>query len=71
VSFPNPNLYRILAYFRGPDKTPEKFGSTGCFVNAEKNAKDVAAEGYKAVVVNTETCARYEYLPEEVATASG
>lgn len=59
----NPNLYRILAYFDGEKKTPQNFGNTGCFRNAEMTAKDIAAEGHLAVVVNTETCNRTEYRP--------
>lgn len=66
----NPSLYRIFAYHNGRDKTPEIVGRTGCFTNAEKTAKDFAAEGVLAVVVNTETNNRIEYKPEAATAAA-
>lgn len=63
MDYANPNLYRILAYFNGPKARPDTFASTGCFLNAEKTAKDIAAEGYLAIVHNTESGERYEHKP--------
>lgn len=68
MSIPNPSLYQIFSYERGPDKQPEIHGRTGSWKVASDTAADLAKAGIHAAVKNTETGNVVPFRPTETET---